>query len=83
MAYGIPVIASDVGGIRDIVNDDTGILVNPKSYSSIVEAVNDLSYKPALRKHYVSNAYGHIERNFTLSVITNQFKEMYEDNARN
>ncbi len=35
---GLPVIASNVGGIPEIINDETGILINPREIESIIHA---------------------------------------------
>ena len=52
LACGKPVIGSDVGGITEIINDNVGILVNPKKVSSIAKAIdkmiNDEDYRHIL-----------------------------------
>ena len=42
LACGKPVIGSDVGGITEIINDDVGLLVNPKKVSSIAKAIDKI-----------------------------------------
>ena len=40
MASGLPVIASDVGGLREVVEDDrTGIIVPPANAAAIASAI--------------------------------------------
>ena len=52
LACGKPVIGSDVGGITEIINDNVGMLVNPKKVSSIAKAIdkmiNDEDYRHIL-----------------------------------
>src|SRR6185503_13644481 len=44
MAAGVPVIASDVGAIPDVVTDDThGIVVPPRDAKAIANALAELS----------------------------------------
>lgn len=50
MAHGIPVIATPVGGIPDIVDADSGILVPPGDAASLAEAMLLLARDPARRK---------------------------------
>src|SRR5438309_1878761 len=50
MAHGLPVIASNLGGIPDAVGDDAGILVPPGDASALAEAMLRLSKDPDLRK---------------------------------
>jgi glycosyltransferase involved in cell wall biosynthesis len=46
-----PVVASDVGGLRDIVvNEETGIRVPPRDPAALAEAIDRLLEDPALRK---------------------------------
>lgn len=49
LACGKPVIGSDVGGITEIINDDVGLLVNPKKVSSIAEAIDTIINDDDLR----------------------------------
>lgn len=45
MACGVPVIASDVGGVSEIVEDGrTGLLIKPNSVESLVDAIKNISY---------------------------------------
>jgi glycosyltransferase involved in cell wall biosynthesis len=50
MAHGIPVIATPVGGIPDIVDADSGILVPPGDAASLAAAMLLLARDPARRK---------------------------------
>lgn len=49
LACGKPVIGSDVGGISEIINDDVGLLVNPKDVSSISKSVDEIINDEDLR----------------------------------
>lgn len=49
LASGVPVVASDIGGVREWLHEgETGYLVPPKSSSSIAEAVSRLLDCPAV-----------------------------------
>lgn len=50
-AYGLPVIAHNIGGVPDaVVHDRTGLLVPPGDKQALVQAFIDLIEKPELRK---------------------------------
>lgn len=49
MAHGLPVIATSVGGIPDVVTRETGILVPPGDAEALGQAINRLAADPALR----------------------------------
>lgn len=42
LACGLPVVATDVGGVRDYLGDDSGALVEPHSAEALVEATSRL-----------------------------------------
>ena len=49
-ACGTPVIASDVGGLKDnVLNGSTGLLVNERDHKSFAGAVDKLLLQPELR----------------------------------
>ena len=52
MACGVPVIATNVGGISEVVKEDRGKLVPPNTPDSLAEAILDFSHREltALRK---------------------------------
>ena len=50
MACGIPVIASDVGGLREVVEESvSGRLIAPENVRALAEAVADLAREPSAR----------------------------------
>lgn len=52
-AAGLPVIATDVGGVRDVVEHRrTGILVTPGDPAAVADALRELGASPALRHEY-------------------------------
>lgn len=56
LACGKPVIGSDVGGISEIINDDVGLLINPKKVSTIAKAIDKLVNDEDLRLILSMNA---------------------------
>lgn len=50
LAAGLPVIASDAGGVREIVNASTGVLVPPGDDDALAAVLEDLIGDPALRR---------------------------------
>jgi len=50
-AMGLPVVASDVGGMRETVRDGvTGILVRPGDPAALMSALHSLAHNPELRR---------------------------------
>jgi glycosyltransferase involved in cell wall biosynthesis len=53
MALGIPVVATNVGGLRELVHDEeTGSLVPPRDPEALVAATELLLDDPALRRRF-------------------------------
>ena len=57
MAHGLPVIASDVGGIAELVDSPcTGLLVPPDASGALERAVDSLAGDPVLRSRLAERA---------------------------
>jgi glycosyltransferase involved in cell wall biosynthesis len=68
--YGLPIIASDVGGIPDVVKDKkTGLLVPERNPVAIATAIKELSESEELQKSLVFGANEHIKQNFSWEKI--------------
>lgn len=79
MSCGLPVIATDVRGNRDLIsNGETGILVPPRSPKKMAEAISMLLEDEKLRKTLGKNARKIVERSYTWDVVSNKFLRCYE-----
>ena len=81
MASGIPVIASDFPGIRDLVKDDFGIRVKPKNILGIAEKINEMLSNDALRFEMGKNARKNAE-NYSWEDISKKVLNVYEEALR-
>lgn len=53
MDFGVPVIATNVGGIPDIIRDsENGLLIEPRNAETIVESITRLYENPEERRHF-------------------------------
>ncbi len=78
-AAGVPVIASDIGGISELVSTERGMLFNPKNVESLIEIFNQIKSRLLIdlglnaRKYVVENFndrvfYQDIIRNYNLVI---------------
>ncbi len=80
MAQRIPVIATRVGGVREIIRDkETGILVAPKDVRSLVEAIIELLENEELRNKIRERGYTRYKENFTLEKMLEKTSKIYEE----
>lgn len=78
-ACGKPIIASNVGGIPDIViHGETGFLAEPKDIDSFTHYVKLLLNDEDLSRNLGRNAYEHVKRNFDWDMIIKKYEEIYE-----
>lgn len=79
MACGTPVIASDVGGVSDIVIDNkTGLLVPPEDSLQLADAIKELLQNEKKRKSMGINAR-ELAENYSYDVIGDKTEKLYLD----
>lgn len=72
MACGLPIVASDVGGIREVLTPKQGILLHPTAYSGLPFALTKatkLERGPSIRAHAVAIA--------DVSQMSSQYDQLY------
>ncbi len=79
MAMGIPVVASNSGGVPEIVkHNKTGILVKPKDSQSIALGVLNLIQNPAKMKKIRENAFQYIRENNDITNYISRLSTIYK-----
>lgn len=80
MSQKIPVIATKVGGIPEIVVDgETGILVPPKDVKNLAEAILELYRNKELRDKIGERGYVRYKEKFTVEKMVEKTLKIYED----
>ena len=83
MACGKPIIATDVGGIPDMVGDECGILVPAGDVSALTEAMLRLAGDVKLRTKMGEAAKRRYEKLFSPKVVVPLMLQTYQRVARN
>ena len=84
MAAGIPVIASDIGGVREVVVDgETGKVVQPGDPAALAQALDELLSldNAALRKIGLAGRR-RVEEQFAWQRVVEQLLTMYQENGQ-
>jgi glycosyltransferase involved in cell wall biosynthesis len=78
MAAGLPVIATEVEGISELITDrETGLLISPQSSDALAEAITLLQSMPALRDTISHKAQSLVNQEFTWPEIVAAYAELY------
>ena len=76
----VPVVATNVGGIPEIVtHEKTGLLVPPNDPQSLADAINRLLENREYAKKMVEDAYEFVINNLTWDVLLPKYIKFYED----
>lgn len=76
---GLPVIASNVGGIIDVIQDGhTGILVPQRDANALAQAIQRLASDSQLAKNLVRNAQELVRQSFSWDRITSDLLSLYQ-----
>lgn len=81
MAHGLPVIASAVGGVPDLVTRESGILVPPGDLKALANAMKLLASDHQLRKRMGREARARYEKLFSPEVVVPMLMDTYERTA--
>jgi glycosyltransferase involved in cell wall biosynthesis len=78
MHYGVPVIASNVGGIPDVIIDgQTGLLVPEKDPQALAQAIRRVLEDEILRQRLIKGAQVHLKTNFSWEAIVRRWENIY------
>ncbi|HEY6524089.1 MAG TPA: glycosyltransferase [Solirubrobacteraceae bacterium] len=78
MATGTPVVATNVGGLPEIVEDDrTGLLVPPRDPAALAAAISALLADPERGRLLAATAAERMD-DFTIETVAHRFADLYE-----
>jgi glycosyltransferase involved in cell wall biosynthesis len=79
-ASGIPVVATDVGGVRSVVHDGhTGIVRHPDDDRALAQAVVDILTDNVLAKRLAAAGRTHALRAFSIERLVEDLDRLYSD----
>jgi glycosyltransferase involved in cell wall biosynthesis len=77
MAYGLPAIATDVGGNTEVLAEGGGILVPPHDPHGLAEAIGSLIDEPELLRSLGRRARATIEAHYTVDIMVAGWENAY------
>ena len=80
MAHGLPIIASNIGGVPEILQDDiNGLLVPAGDESALASAIHRIVSNAVLRRHLGDAARERANTTFSLSTMVNNYDQVYDE----
>lgn len=77
MAARLPVVAYNVGGNSELINEQRGFLIEPNDESSFADAIVRLLSDPQLRREQGDHAWCFAKENFSLDRIKRKYEDLY------
>ena len=77
MAAGLPVVAYDVGGNSELVNEERGALIRGGDETNFAASVEKLLSDAALRERLGRNASHFAQENFSLERVRQRYTDLY------
>lgn len=78
MSCGVPVVATDVGGVTEALDSTCGFICKPKDFESLGQSVVNLLQDGVLRKKMGENARKKVIDNFTIDKFITEYEMAYE-----
>jgi glycosyltransferase involved in cell wall biosynthesis len=77
MAAALPVIATSVGGTPEVINDECGRLVRPRSHEAVMAALVELAGQPELRRRLGAQARRRVRELFSIDQMVRAYSDVY------
>ncbi len=76
MAAGLPIIASDTGGTKEITGKKNGRLFAYQDEAQLLEALEELILNPEMRSAMGKSSFENIKRNFTIPTMVSNYYDI-------
>ena len=77
MAAGCPVVATDVGGVRETLGGSGGICIQPGDLQGLVESLRELLLSAELRHKLSTAGRRRVEKCFSIAKMVREFETLY------
>ncbi|MEP7168719.1 MAG: glycosyltransferase family 4 protein [Bacteroidota bacterium] len=79
MGYGLPIIVTDTGATRQLVDDSNGFIIEKKNVPSLKTAILQYaSLNQEERKKLSETSYSKLKNNFTWTIVAQQHYELFQ-----
>lgn len=82
MSFGIPVVATDVGGVGELIADGAGILVPPQAPQVLAGALRSLAAQPERANELGRVGKSRIRERYSIDHMVDRYVELYREVAK-
>lgn len=82
MACGVPIVATRIGGPREVLNDSTALFVAPDDAEAMADAMSAVFAEPATAAARASTALHVFKARYSAPVVVDRYLEAYAECAR-
>jgi glycosyltransferase involved in cell wall biosynthesis len=82
MSYGLPVVGTAVGGIPELLEDGTGLLVQPRDPNALAGALGTLAGDVELRRRLGRQGRERVERDFSVESVVRELVRHFDASDR-
>ena len=83
MLNGLPIIATQVGGNPELIEDgETGFLIKPQDSSALADKIKEIMNNPDLQQELSTKARIKAQEEFNLEKMVKETKEVYNSLSR-
>lgn len=79
MAFGCPILATDVGAIAEMLNNESGLVVAPRDIQQLSVALNKMLSDKELRDKIATNAFNRVMTAYTREIICKQYSKIWSN----
>jgi glycosyltransferase involved in cell wall biosynthesis len=79
MARGLCVIATDVGGLPEMIGDGCGVMISPDDTEAIAAALREVVYDRDLRARCGAAAHARVKDQFDTGTIGRRLDALYRE----
>ncbi|MEJ2307582.1 MAG: glycosyltransferase [candidate division WOR-3 bacterium] len=79
MACGLPVVATEVGGVKEIISDGkNGFLVEPGNSNALAEKIKELLEDKKMRKDFGEAGFKRVKENFSIDKTVERIENLWD-----
>lgn len=79
MAHGLCIVASDVGGLGEMIGDGCGVIVSPNDVGSIAAGLRLVIADAELRAWYGAAAFKRVAERYDVDTVVRRLDSLYHE----